>query len=227
KGAQMLGFRTLPEALVNLARLLENHSVRAYVHFYFDKIDAVCHSYGPEAPQTGAEIESFLLLMEHFFGRLFDPGKRVLFLMTADHGASEVDPKTTIYLNTDPRFAGLDRFFRRNARGELLVPAGSPRDMFLYIRSELLDEAQAFLSARLHGRAEVVKVSELIDQGYFGPEVSPEFQQRVGNLVILPYLGESVWWFVRHRFEQRYYGQHGGLTPEEMDIALFTCELNT
>ncbi|MGE5250561.1 MAG: alkaline phosphatase family protein, partial [Bacteroidota bacterium] len=155
KGAQMLGFRTLPEALVNLARLLENHSVPAYVHFYFDKIDAVCHSYGPEAPQTEAEIESFLLLMERFFDRLFDPGRRVLFLMTADHGASEVDPKTTIYLNTDPRFAGLDRFFRRNARGELLVPAGSPRDMFLYIRSELLDEAQAFLSARLHGRAEV------------------------------------------------------------------------
>jgi predicted AlkP superfamily pyrophosphatase or phosphodiesterase len=221
----MIGFRSLPEAFVNLARLLENRSAPAYIHFYFDKIDAVCHSYGPASPQVEAEIEVFLLVMEHFFDRLFDRGKRVLFLLTADHGASEVDPKTTIYLNTDARFAGLDRFFRRNARGDLLVPAGSARDMFLYIKTAHLEEAQAFLAERLQGKAEVGRVSTLIEQGYFGPEISPEFRERVGNLVILPYRHESVWWYVKNRFEQRHFGQHGGLTPQEMDIALFTCEL--
>jgi hypothetical protein len=38
---------------------------------------------------------------------------------------------------------------------------------------------------------------------------------RAGNLVILPYGGEAVWWFERRRFEQRFWGHHGGLTPEE------------
>jgi hypothetical protein len=62
-------------------------------------------------------------MMEYYFERIFSGKKRILFLMTADHGASEVDPATTIYLNTNPRFAGFERFLRTNRRGNLLVPA--------------------------------------------------------------------------------------------------------
>ena len=223
QGAELRGFKTLPEALVNLGLLIEKQTVPTYAYMYFDKIDSLCHEYGPTAPQTEAEIEAFLLVMEHFFTRIFAGRKRVLFMMTADHGASDTDPQTTIFLNTDPRFAGIERFLKTNRNGDLLVPAGSPRDMFLYVKDELLDEAQAFLASRLNGKAEVAKVSELIAEGYFGPTISDEFRARVGNLVILPYLHESVWWYVKDKFEQNYYGHHGGLTPQEMEIALFTC----
>ncbi|MEW5939734.1 MAG: alkaline phosphatase family protein, partial [Chloroflexota bacterium] len=181
------------------------------------------HEYGPTAPQTEAEIETFLLIMEHYFTRIFTGKKRVLFLMTADHGFSEVDPMTTIFLNTDKRFAGVERFFRTNRAGDLLVPAGSARDMFLYAKDELLDEAREFLAERLEGKAEVVKVSDLMAEGYFGPTISPEFRGRVGNLVILSHRYEAVWWYVKDKFEQNYYGHHGGLTPVEMEIGLFTC----
>jgi hypothetical protein len=95
--------------------------------------------------------------------------------------------------------------------------------MFLYIKDDLLDEAQKFLASRLEGKAEVVKVSELIADGYFGPTISPEFRSRVGDLVILSRRYESTWWYVKDKFEQRYYGHHGGLTPQEMEIPLFTC----
>ncbi len=225
KGAKLNSFKTLSEALINLGILLENQTKPTYVHLYFDKIDGLCHEYGPTAPQTEAEIETFLLIMEHYFTRVFTGKKRVLFLMTADHGASEVDPKTTVFLNTDTRFKGVERFLKSNRNGELLVPAGSARDMFLYVKDDLLDEAQAFLSSRLEGKAEVVKVSELMAEGYFGPTLSPEFRARVGNLVILSNRYESVWWYVKDKFEQRYYGHHGGLTPQEMEIALFTCAI--
>jgi hypothetical protein len=43
---------------------------------------------------------------------------------------------------------------------------------------------------------------------------------RVGNLVILPYRGEAVWWYEKDRFEQKFRGHHGGLTPQEMEIPL-------
>lgn len=223
KGAKMESFKTLSEALVNVGLLLEKQTTPLYIHMYFDKIDGLCHEYGPTAPQTEAEIETLLLIMEHYFTRVFAGKKRVLFLMTADHGSSEVDPKTTVFLNTDKRFAGVERFIKSNRRGELLVPAGSARDMFLYIKDDLLDEAQAFLASRLEGKAEVVKVSELMADGYFGPTISPEFRSRVGNLVILSKRYESAWWYVKDKFEQRYYGHHGGLTPQEMEIPLFTC----
>jgi predicted AlkP superfamily pyrophosphatase or phosphodiesterase len=225
RGAKLHSFKTLPEALVNMGSLLETAPPPVYVHFYFDNIDGTCHKYGPSAPQTQAEIEAFLLLLDHFFELAFTGKKRMLFLMTADHGACEVDPKTTIFLNREDRLKGVESFFKTNQSGELLVPAGSARDMFLYIRDEMLTEAEEFLAKRLEGQAEVVRTSQLLEQGYFGPEVSARFRERVGNLVILPHRYESVWWFEKDRFEQNFYGHHGGLTPQEMEIPFLSLQV--
>jgi predicted AlkP superfamily pyrophosphatase or phosphodiesterase len=224
-GAEIRSFKTLSEALVNLGLLLEKQTKPVYVHLYFDKIDTLCHEYGPNAPQTEAEIETFLLIMEHYVEHIFKGKKRILFLMTADHGACEVDPMTTTYLNTEPRYKGFEHFMRTNRTGQLLVPAGSPRDMFLYIKDDMLDEAQSFLARRLEGKADVVKTESLIADGYFGAEISPRFLERVGNLVVLPYPYESVWWYEKDKFEQRFYGHHGGLTPEEMETVLYRYQV--
>jgi hypothetical protein len=145
--------------------------------------------------------------------------------MTADHGQMEVDPKTTIFLNTNSQFAGIEWFLKSNLKGQRLVPAGSPRDMFLYIKEDVLDEAESFLASRLEGKADVVKTEFLIENGYFGPEVSSRFRERVGNLVILPYQYQSVWWYEKGKFEQRFYGHHGGLTPQEMETVLYSVEV--
>lgn len=224
-GADINPYKTLAEVFVNLGILLEEQTSPAYVHLYFDKIDSLAHSYGPTAPQTEAEIETFLLIMEYYFERIFRGNKRILFLMTADHGQVEVDPETTIYLNREPRFKGIERFLKTNRRGQLLVPAGSARDMFLYIKDDLLEEAQAFLASRLDGKADVVRTETLIENGFFGPEVSSRFRERVGNLVILPYRYESIWWYEKDKFEQGFHGHHGGLTPQEMETVLYSYEI--
>jgi predicted AlkP superfamily pyrophosphatase or phosphodiesterase len=224
-GAELRAFKTLSEALINLGFLLQEQSQPAYVYLYLDKIDTLAHDYGPTAPQTEAEIETFLLMMEYYFERIFKGKKRVLFLMTADHGQVEVDPQTTIFLNTSSQFARVEQFFKMNRKGQLLVPAGSPRDMFLYINDDMLEEAQSFLAPRLDGKADVVRTETLIENGYFGPDVSSRFRERAGNLVILPYRYESVWWYEKGKFEQRFYGHHGGLTPQEMETVLYTYEV--
>lgn len=223
-GLEQRAFKTFSEALVNLSLLLEKRTKPTYIHLYFDKLDSICHEYGPDSPQMDAEIETLLLIMENYFERIFNGKKRVLFLMTADHGQVEVDPQTTIYLNRDMRFSGVERLLKTNHYGQLLVPAGSARDMFLHVKDDLLEDAQAFLTPRLEGKADVVKTEYLIAEGYFGPEVSPRFRERVGNLVILPYRYESVWWYEKDKFEQRFYGHHGGLTPQEMETVLYSLE---
>ena len=198
---------------------------KRYIQLYFDKIDSIAHEYGPNGAQTEAEIETFLLMMEHYFERTFKGKKRILFMMTADHGMCEVDPKTTVFLNTNPNFEGFQRFLKKNRRGHLLVPAGSPRDMFLYIKDDMLDEAQSFLARRLEGKADVVKTDALITDGYFGNEISSRFRERVANLVILSYRYESVWWYEKDKYDQKYYGHHGGLTPQEMETILYSYEI--
>jgi len=226
RGARAIGYKSLPEALVNLAEALEKSTLPSYFVLYNEKIDAIGHEYGPNSAQTGAEIQSFLMNMQKIFLKaLRGSRRRTLFLLTADHGQSETDPHTTVYLNREPRFAGFEKFLRTNRAGEPLVPGGSARDFFLYIRPGMVEEAQAFLTPRLEGTAEVRKVADLMAEGYFGPQLSPRFCARAGDLVILPYRYESVWWYEKNKYEQRYFGHHGGLTPQEMEIPLLSWEM--
>jgi predicted AlkP superfamily pyrophosphatase or phosphodiesterase len=221
KGANARGFKTLPETLLNLRSTLESAKGKNYFFLYYDKIDTISHDYGPASVHVEAEADMFLHCMESFMAKT-KKGK-TLFLLTADHGQSEVDPATTLYLNK--AFPGFERFIRTNQKGQLLVPGGSCRDLFLYIKDELLDEAQQLLADGLAGKADVVKTADLIAQGYFGPEISDAFRAHVGNLVVLSYRYESVWWYEKGKFEQKYYGHHGGLTPQEMEIPLLAMEL--
>jgi predicted AlkP superfamily pyrophosphatase or phosphodiesterase len=223
QGATVLPYRTYPEALVNMHQLLAEQSSPAYFFLYFSHIDTICHLYGPNSAQFEAEIDTFLTVMDRLFKQVLrKQRKSTLFILTADHGQIEVDPATTLYLNLDPTFADVRQFMKTDAKGELLVPAGSSRDMFLYIKDEIVDEAQAYLAERLAGKAEVYKVQNLVEQNFFGALLpSAIFQKRVGDLVILPLKHESVWWYEKDKFEHKFYGHHGGLTAEEMEIPLF------
>ena len=84
----------------------------------------------------------------------------------------ETDPQTAVYLNLDPAFTGIEKFLKTNRLGERIVPAGSARDFFLYIHDEQLEEAQAFLTSRLEGRARgpesgrVGWIKATLDQAY-------------------------------------------------------------
>ncbi|HEX9373769.1 MAG TPA: alkaline phosphatase family protein [Roseiflexaceae bacterium] len=219
-GARIVPYRTLPEALVNLDQLLDRQRGKAYYFLYVDSVDALCHTYGPESPQVAAEIEVLLAALEIVLhNRLARRSGRALLLLTADHGQVAIDPATTIYLNQ--RFPQLLPYLKTGRDGRPLAPAGSCRDMFLHVGDERLDEAHAFLRQALDGRAEIYRVQELIVQGFFGPgNLSAEFLGRVGNLAILPYAGESVWWYEKDVFEQKFYGAHGGLTNAEMETLL-------
>ncbi len=222
-GANAHGFKSPAEMLVNLSTALHEARGRNYYFFYYDKIDSVSHDYGPASRQVEAEIDLFLYALERYFFSAPLAKGRSLLLLTADHGQSEIDPATTVYLNR--AFPQIGQFLKTNRKGEYLVPGGSCRDMFLYVREELLDETQELLARGLAGKADVVKTEDLIAAGYFGPEISDAFRARVGNLVILAYRHESVWWYEKDKFSQKYYGHHGGLTPQEMEIPLLGLEL--
>jgi predicted AlkP superfamily pyrophosphatase or phosphodiesterase len=226
RGAKLISFRDLPEGLVSLSQILEKAAPQSYYVLYYDKIDSVSHDHGPASAQTEAQIQVFLMTMEQIFKNSNNrKRKKILCLLSADHGQVETDPQTTVYINRDPHFSGIEKFLMTNREGKLLVPAGSARDFFLYVQDQMVDEAQVFLAERLAGQAEVRKINDLIAEGYFGPDISPKFRARAGELVILPYAGKSVWWYEKDRYEQRFLGHHGGLTPQEMEVPLLGWEL--
>jgi predicted AlkP superfamily pyrophosphatase or phosphodiesterase len=215
-GAEIMPYRTFPEAIVNLTTLASNTADPAYFFFYIGSIDAMAHQYGPGSPQFDAEVRMFWLTMEHLFhARLSDRLHDTLLLITADHGQTAVSPEQTIYLNhLSPSIAPL---LRTDAQGNPLVPAGSPRDMFLYIQDSYLEKAQDLLKEQLGDRATVYRTQMLVEQGYFGNHPSSLFLNRLGNLVILPHCHETVWWYEKDKFEQHHRGHHGGLSRDEME----------
>ena len=83
------------------------------------------------------------------------------------------------------------------------------------VRAAITREVQAELGRRLEGKADVRRV----DDGLF-PDVGDALRARLANLVVLPHVGEAAYWLDPPRFEQRFRGQHGGLSPDEMEIPL-------
>ena len=86
---------------------------------------------------------------------------------------------------------------------------------------------RANLSAKLRETAEVYALEDLIAGGFFGEPaaVSGRFRERAGDTVILPHAGESVFWLGDGRFRRTLLGNHGGLTPEEMEIPLLVLRV--
>jgi predicted AlkP superfamily pyrophosphatase or phosphodiesterase len=225
--ARMIPYLTLPEGLATITQTLRNVTDPAWVVGYFGTFDAVCHLYGPDAAQSDADLDATLTIIERWLTRdLLGKFDDTLLMIIADHGQIETEPERTLYLDQTPAFNKLRPLLRTNQRGELLAPAGSCRDFFVHAQEAHLDEAQAVLTSIVRERAEVRRVDTMIEQGYFGPTgVSAQFRSRVGNLVVLPFAGESVYWLGDGRFKQKYHGHHGGLTPQEMEIPLLLLPL--
>lgn len=212
KGAHLMGYLSLVQGLRSLSELHSSKlSKKNYSFFYHSHIDFVGHRKGIEDPSFG---KSILYCLDHLEKELIPSlqrgGKKTALLVTADHGMVNVYPKKTLYLNQ----------VLPNLQDSLVVkdPAGSCRDLFLKIKEDQREAVILQIRDAIKGVAEVWKIEDLLAAGVFGKgPFNSRFLERVGNIVILPYENEAVWWFERHRFEQHFYGSHGGLTPQEMD----------
>lgn len=217
-GADTVAYHTLAEAVTLLGQRLEARHGPAYYLLYVDTVDNLCHTYGPGAPHVAAEIDTVLTTLDRLLHPLLARlGRPVLLLFTADHGQIEVNPAASLMVNR--LVPALAAATPGGADGRPLAPGGSNRDLFLYLNQDRMEEMRAALSERLAGRAEVHRVADLAVQGLFGPHVAPIFLARAGDLVVLPYAGESVWWDAEP-FKLRHLGMHGGLTPEEAHTLL-------
>jgi hypothetical protein len=171
------------------------------------------HLVGPEAPEVAALMHATLSAIAE---APWPEG--TLVLLTADHGMEGIAPERTAYVNVV--WPELPRHLITGADGKPLAPAGSCRDLFLHVLPERLEEVEGRLGELLADMAEVRLVETLLAEGLFGPSVTDALTSRLANLVVLPAPGEAVYWLEPGRFEQRFRGQHGGLTANEMEIPL-------
>jgi hypothetical protein len=220
--AELVPFNTITEGMVAALSRMERDE-KAFHFLYIDSVDSISHQYGPSSSFAQGEADSVLTLLERrLFGAELARLKDTLVVLTADHGAVDVDPAKTIYL--DKVWPEIGSHFKKNRRGGPIVPCGGVgRNMFLHVEREAVDEVRLRLEDLLRDRAELYSVEEMVAKGFFGFQTpSNRFYERAGDLVIVPYEGETVWWFDKGRFEMKMRGNHGGLTAREMEIPFLT-----
>jgi predicted AlkP superfamily pyrophosphatase or phosphodiesterase len=188
----------------------------AYVFAYVDDVDWAGHHSGPSSDAHIAAATGVLDALAELAGGLPADGQTLL-LVTADHGQVPVDPATTVFVNE--RWPEITTHLRHGRNSRPLAPAGSARDLFLHVLPGHVDEVVARLAGIVGERAAVLPTAELLADGVFG-EATPRLRERVGDVVVLPRPGDTVWWREPGRFDMAFHGHHGGLSPEEMLIPL-------
>jgi len=212
RGATVHAFGSAEDGFASIGAALAA-SERAYGLVYLPEVDAHMHLAGPDDPGVAPLFDRALTAIER---APFPSG--TLVLLTSDHGMAAVSPERTTYVNV--AWPELAHHLRHGADGKPLAPAGSCRDLFLHAAPGRVDEVVDGLRARLADVADVHATADLVTAGAFGPGPTDALLSRLADVVCLPFPGEAVYWLEPGRFEQHFLGQHGGLSPDELEIPL-------
>ena len=214
------------DLIVNLRKNLEKEKGPAYFFVHLSNLDTIAHEYGPDSYEYGAELSAISYLLNKELVKKIDSktAKETLLLVTSDHGGVNIVPQNTTYLNEFPQVV---KNLQIGKGGKRVLPTGSARDVFLHVKEDKLTETKDLLAQKIGGKAKIVETKEAIKNGLFGlGDVGGEFFDRAGNLMILPYRNETVWF--EHFKDRRLnlLGHHGGLNEEEMLVPLAITRLS-
>jgi hypothetical protein len=214
------------DLIVTLKKKLEQEKERAYFFVHLSNLDTISHEYGQNSYEYNAELSAISYLLNKELIQKIDAetAKQTLLLVTSDHGGVNIIPEDTTYLNG---FTDVLSNLEQDKTGKTILPTGSARDVFLHVKEEKLSDTQKLLTKKIGSKAKIVEIKDALNKGLFGQgKITREFVNRAGNLLILPYRNETVWF--EHFTDIKYnpIGQHGGLNEEEMLIPLVLTKLS-
>ena len=214
------------DLIVNLRKNLEKEAGPAYFFVHLSNLDAIAHQYGPSSYEYNTELSVISSLLQKELTQKIDQktAKETLLLVTSDHGGIDVVPKDTTYLND---FQNLLANLKQGKGGKQILVTGGPRDVFLHVKDEKLNETKELLTEIVASKARVIEIREAVEAGLFGHgKVCKEFVERAGNLLVIPYRNETVWF--EHFLDRQFniLGQHGGLNEKEMLVPLAISTLD-
>lgn len=165
RGGRPVGWRqasSIPIVIGDLLRAGER-----FVYAYYDGIDKIAHERG-FGEFYDAELRTVDTLVAAVLDRL--PGDTAL-LITADHGQVQVGP------NIRPPAAEVLQLTHHSS--------GEGRFRWLHAKPGASAELLATATAQHSDVAWVVAREQMLDEGWFGPVVSPPVQARLGDVALV------------------------------------------
>ncbi len=174
-----------------------------YICAYYPDYDTVCHKHGPGSKHASDEIAALDLCVARLLKTLPRDGK-TLFILTADHGQRDLDPKKVVHLERD-------KILRTMLRG---APAGERLSRYFRVQDGMIEELEEYLKPH----AQTMRTPEAWETGLFGAKPELEtFKTRVGDLIAVAHDGiQFNWTFAGRKTASTLLGAHGGWSSAEM-----------
>jgi len=199
RGSRPTGWRVASSLPVIVGQLLR--AGERFVYAYYDGVDKVAHERG-FGPFYDAELRAADRLVGDLLAEM--PAGTAL-LVTADHGQVHVGERTL------PPAHDLARFVHHSS--------GEGRFRWLHARAGTARDLLAAASAAHGDVAWVVGREQVLDEGWFGPVVSPPVQARLGDVALVAREDVSF----EDPSDSGPYPlvcRHGSLTPAEVYVPL-------
>jgi predicted AlkP superfamily pyrophosphatase or phosphodiesterase len=225
KGSELVPHENVNDLFATLSdELAKPQEKPSYNFVYWSGIDGAGHEFGPGSREYKQAIKEYFTALDEFLAKANNI-KNTLFVISADHGQINVDPKETTYLDG---IAGLSKLFRVSAQGNPILPWGGKREVFLAIRDDKQSEALNILQEVIGDDAELVESEKALKAGLFGHALvnHRHLKSRIGDIIVLP-KGKKTFWY-HHPNEQPYKlnGEHGGLSDAELKVPFGLLRLN-
>lgn len=195
--------------------LVQHRGTPLFLVAYWSPTDLLGHLYGPE----GEPFQRALHCLDRMVQWLLDalpPAARegTLLLLTADHGMTQTPPERAVRLADHPALA---RMLRR-------PPGGEPRAVYLHVRPGQAESLRAYIADHLSDRFLLLETERALAAGLFGPNgASAPIREELGQMLLVA-LDDTRLIFQKE--VAPLYGQHGGLSPEEMLVPLLMVRLD-
>jgi hypothetical protein len=202
RGAKYVGANGIDEMVTAVSSALVAQP--SFVYTYLNTLDSAGHSDGVGSDKwltALAQISEFITKVKESV----PTGTRIW--ITSDHGMVN---------STKQIILGQDNDLLEN----VLLIGGEPRARHIYINEGAQEETVAKWREFLGNSAKVFSKSEAIADGLFGPVVSEDASDRMGDLIAIANNDLILVDPARVREETSMVGHHGGITDIEVEIPL-------
>nr|WP_211243239.1 nucleotide pyrophosphatase/phosphodiesterase family protein [Rhodococcus oryzae] len=177
---------------------------RSLVYAYHGELDLTGHARGPASAAWALELAQVDLMARQLAERLPSDGA---LIVTADHGMVEV--RSPVDIDTSPELT----------EGVRLI-GGEPRARHVYTDDGAADQVVASWRDRLGDEFAVLTRAEAIDNGWFGPTVSPAATERIGDVIAIARGSSALIRTGAEPLQSMLIGHHGSLTSAELHVPL-------
>ncbi len=202
RGAKYVGANGIDEMAIAVSAALKPQP--SFVYTYLNTLDSAGHSDGVGSDKwltALAQISEFITKVKESV----PTGTRIW--ITSDHGMVN---------STKQIILGQDNDLLEN----VLLIGGEPRARHIYINEGAQEETVAKWRQFLGNSAKVLSKSEAIADGLFGPVVSEDASERMGDLIAIANDDLIIIDPARVKEESSMVGHHGGVTDIEVEIPL-------